>query len=37
VGRCRQDLEDYIGEAYRRTADRIAAGDIVDEGEHDTE
>ena len=24
----RQDLEDYIAEAYRRTAERIAAGEI---------
>ena len=29
----RQDLEDYIAEAYRRTAERIAAGELVDEGE----
>lgn len=29
------DLEDYIAEAYRRTADRIAAGEIRDDGEHD--
>ncbi|MBT2568554.1 helix-turn-helix domain-containing protein [Arthrobacter sp. ISL-85] len=27
----RQDLEDYIGEAYRRTAERIAAGEIADD------
>lgn len=31
------DLEDYIAEAYRRTADRIAAGDIADDGEFDAE
>lgn len=29
----RQDLEDYIAEAYRRTAERIAAGELVDDGE----
>jgi excisionase family DNA binding protein len=29
----RQDLEDYIAEAYRRTAERIAAGELVDIGE----
>lgn len=28
----RQDLEDYIAEAYRRTAGRIAAGEFVDDG-----
>lgn len=28
----RQDLEDYIAEAYRRTAERIAAGELQDEG-----
>lgn len=27
----RQDLEGYIEEAYRRTAERIAAGDLEDE------
>jgi excisionase family DNA binding protein len=27
------DIEDYIAEAYRRTAERIAAGELVDEGE----
>ncbi|GKV72995.1 helix-turn-helix domain-containing protein [Pseudarthrobacter sp. NCCP-2145] len=26
------DIEDYIAEAYRRTAERIAAGELVDEG-----
>jgi len=29
----RQDIEDYIAEAYRRTAERIAAGEITDNGE----
>jgi excisionase family DNA binding protein len=29
----RQDIEDYIAEAYRRTAERIAAGEISDDGE----
>ena len=29
----RQDLEDYIAEGYRRTAERIAAGEIADDGE----
>lgn len=29
----RQDVEDYIAEAYRRTAERIAAGDLEDGGE----
>ncbi|TQJ36754.1 hypothetical protein FBY36_4062 [Arthrobacter sp. SLBN-122] len=28
----RQDLEDYIAEAYRRTGERIAAGEITDDG-----
>jgi excisionase family DNA binding protein len=32
-----QDLEDYIAEAYRRTAERIAAGELVDDGEPDGE
>jgi hypothetical protein len=31
------DIEDYIAEAYRRTAERIAAGELVDEGESDAE
>lgn len=26
----RQDVEDYIDQAYRRTAERIAAGDLDD-------
>lgn len=29
------DIEDYIAEAYRRTAERIAAGELRDEGESD--
>lgn len=29
----RQDIEDFIAEAYRRTAERIGAGDLKDEGE----
>lgn len=32
-----QDVEDYIADAYRRTAERIAAGDLEDEGEPDSE
>ncbi|BCW78899.1 helix-turn-helix domain-containing protein [Arthrobacter sp. NicSoilC5] len=28
----RQDLQDYIAEAYRRTAERITAGDLEDAG-----
>jgi excisionase family DNA binding protein len=28
----RQDLEEYVTDAYRRTAERIAAGEISDEG-----
>lgn len=31
------DIEDFIGEAYRRTAERIAAGELKDEGESDAE
>lgn len=31
------DLEGYIAEAYRRTAERIEAGEIVDDGELNTE
>ena len=27
----RQDLEDYIADAYRRTAERIAAGELADD------
>jgi hypothetical protein len=26
-----QDLEDYISDAYRRTAERIAAGELADD------
>lgn len=26
-----QDLEDYIADAYRRTAERIAAGELADD------
>lgn len=33
----RQDVEDYIAEAYRRTAERIAAGELVDAGPEDEE
>lgn len=33
----RQDIEDYITEAYRRTAERIAAGDLKGEGEPESE
>lgn len=29
----RKDLEDYIEQAYRQTADRIKAGDLTDESE----
>ena len=29
----RQDLEDYTAEAYRRTGERIAGGEIKDDGE----
>lgn len=28
----RQDLEDFVAEAYRRTAERIVAGEITDNG-----
>ena len=28
----RQDVEDYIDQAYQRTAERIAAGELEDEG-----
>jgi excisionase family DNA binding protein len=31
------DLEDYIAEAYRRTAERIAAGEFKDDGESEPE
>jgi excisionase family DNA binding protein len=30
IGRC--DIEDYIADAYRRTAERIAGGEITDDG-----
>jgi excisionase family DNA binding protein len=33
----RQDLEDYITEAYRRTAEHIAVGELVDGGPSDEE
>lgn len=29
------DLEDYIAEAYRRTRERIASGEIMDNAEPD--
>jgi excisionase family DNA binding protein len=29
----RQDVEDYIAQAYQRTAERIAAGDLEDGAE----
>ncbi|MEO5318916.1 helix-turn-helix domain-containing protein [Arthrobacter sp. CC3] len=29
----RQDVEDYIDQSYRRTAERIAAGDLEDGAE----
>lgn len=32
-----QDLEEYIAEAYRRTAAHIAAGDLLDDGEQDSQ
>ncbi|MET3934926.1 helix-turn-helix domain-containing protein [Arthrobacter sp. OAP107] len=32
----RQDVEDYIDHAYRRTAERIAAGELTDDAEADT-
>ncbi|MGY4542599.1 excisionase family DNA binding protein [Arthrobacter sp. UYNi723] len=31
------DVEDFITEAYRRTAERIAAGELTDDGEPDGE
>lgn len=31
------DIEDYIAEAYRRTAERIAAGELKDEREPNNE
>lgn len=33
----RQDVEDYIADAYTRTAERIVAGDFMDEAESDSE
>ncbi|MDQ0619181.1 hypothetical protein QFZ33_003205 [Arthrobacter globiformis] len=30
------DLEDYIAEAYRRTAEHVAAGELKDDGESAT-
>ncbi|MEW1950797.1 helix-turn-helix domain-containing protein [Pseudarthrobacter sp902506025] len=33
----RQDLEDYIAEAYRRISERIAAGELEDAGSVDDE
>ncbi|MDQ0664676.1 excisionase family DNA binding protein [Arthrobacter ulcerisalmonis] len=27
-----QDVEDYVSQAYQRTAERIAAGELEDEG-----
>lgn len=32
-----QDIEDYIDDAYRRTAERIAAGEVEDDGDPDAE
>lgn len=31
------DLEDYIAEGYRRTAEHVAAGELKDDGEPDAE
>jgi hypothetical protein len=31
------DLEDYIAGAYRRTEERIASGEIVDDAEPDAD
>jgi hypothetical protein len=31
------EIEDFIAEAYRRTAERIAAGELKHEGEAGTE
>ncbi|MDQ0619207.1 helix-turn-helix domain-containing protein [Arthrobacter globiformis] len=31
------DLEDYIAEAYRRIAERVAAGDLQDDGESEAQ
>jgi hypothetical protein len=33
----RQDVEYYVSEAYRRTAERVAAGELMDEEEPDAE
>lgn len=33
----RQDIEDYVTAAYRRTEERIATGELIDEGEPDGE
>lgn len=33
----RQDIEDYVTEAYRRTAERIAAGELNDGGQEPEE
>ncbi|WP_314194572.1 helix-turn-helix domain-containing protein [uncultured Arthrobacter sp.] len=33
----RQDIEDYVSDAYRRTAERIASGEITDDGVPDIE
>lgn len=33
----RQDVEDYIDQAYRRTAERIAAGDLEDGAESEAQ
>ncbi|MDR6794788.1 excisionase family DNA binding protein [Pseudarthrobacter oxydans] len=33
----RQDVEDYVNQAYQRTAERIAAGEIADVAEADSE
>lgn len=33
----RQDVEDYIADAYRHTAERIAAGELLGDGEPEAE
>ncbi|WP_411375750.1 helix-turn-helix domain-containing protein [Arthrobacter sp. MPF02] len=33
----RQDIEDYIADAYTRTAERSAAGELMDDVEPDSE
>lgn len=33
----RQDIEDYVTNAYRRTSERIAAGEVIEDGEPDAE